>query len=221
MNETVPNTPAASPEKDLQANLNKLAGQRKMIPLAFAVAVVLFFFSFCNFKCSGTTMASLKGINLVTGTHLKTQADEMLPLSPFANDKKSAKGQEVPSDKWAVIAFLAGIAGVFVFYKKLKKESLIGTILGAIGFVSLFLLRIGVIKAVEGQGGEMGAIVEVDFTFAYWLCLLCFLAAGGISYLRLGKEKEAGGRSIDPVIPEKQVIPITGNKGQENADAGE
>ena len=38
------------------------------------------------------------------------------------------------------------------------------------------------------QGGGM-VQVEIEFLFGYWASLLAFLIAGGISYLRLKREK--------------------------------
>lgn len=100
----------------------------------------------------------------------------------------SSNGQKVPANFWAIIAFLSAIAGFVVFYKKAKQEAILGALLGALGFVSLFILRLVIKSKVESQTGGMFHI-ETDFLFGYWASLLAFIVAGGISYLRFRQEK--------------------------------
>lgn len=196
------NKPPVSKD-ELASAMNKLAQYRSSIPVAFILVIIFFFFGFCSFKCNGTKVASVKGINLVTGTHLKTDMGQMLHNNPFnpmnegSENPGNAKGQKVPASFWAIVAFLSAIAGFVVFYKKAKREALLGTLLGVLGFISLFILRLVIKSKVESQGGGM-IHIEAGFLFGYWASLLAFLVAGGISYLRL-KQKE-------------KVTPVTGQQ---------
>lgn len=61
------NKPAISKD-DLTSAMDKLVQYRTSIPVAFILVVIFFFFGFSSFRCNGTKVASLKGINLVTGT---------------------------------------------------------------------------------------------------------------------------------------------------------
>lgn len=170
-----------------------LAKYRNAIPVSFSLVIIFFFFGFCNFKCNGTKVASLTGINLVTGTHLKLQMNGMLNKNPFnmqAETLKSPKGEKVPANFWAITAFLSAVSGVIVFYRKEKKEALWGTVLGAGGFLSLIILQLAVKNKIESQGGGM-IHIEASFLFGYWASLLAFIAGVGFSYLRLMQERQS------------------------------
>lgn len=195
--------------------LDSLAKNRSIIPVAFALIIVFFFFSFCDLKCNGVKVTSLTGINMVTGTHVKTAADNM-----FGSDTFNSFGQERPSSTtdaqkvapnlWAILALLMAIGGVAAFYKKIKNESLIGTAAGVIGFVSLLLLRSAIKSKIEGQGGEM-VQVEIDFLFGFWASVLCFVLAGGLSYLRLKQEKVKLPEPAEANAGPKPVTPLQVN----------
>lgn len=179
---------------------DKVTQHRNLIPTSFFLVVVFFFFSFCNFRCNGTKVASLKGINLVTGTHLKTSVGGALnALDAMGGQAKKAGGEKIPSNVWAVIAFFSAITGFIVFYRRKRKEALWGTLLGAIGFICLVALRWAIKNAVDDQSGGM-VTVETSFAFGYWASLLSFLVAGGVSFLRWKAEQLSSqpSNSIDP-----------------------
>lgn len=169
---------------------HKLAQYRNPIQVSFFLVILFFFFGFCNFKCNGTKVASLTGINLVTGTHLKTQMNGLFDANSFnpgASRKRSSRREKIPANFWAILAFLAAIAGFVIFYRKSKREALGGTILGITGIVALFILRLVVKNKLEEHGGGM-VHIEASFLFGYWASLLAFIVAGGLSYLRLKQE---------------------------------
>lgn len=167
----------------------KVSRQRNLIPSSFALVVVFFFFGFCHFKCNGTKVASLKGINLVTGTHLKTSVNSAFnTLDAFEGGRGKSKGERIPPNLWAIVAFVSAITGVAVFYQRKKKEAFWGAVLGGTGFIALIILRLVIRSAVENQSGSLVA-VETSFLFGYWASVLAFLIAGGVSYLRLTTEK--------------------------------
>ncbi|HSV12528.1 MAG TPA: hypothetical protein VLI68_17260 [Hanamia sp.] len=173
--------------------LNTLAKKRSIIPLAFAVIIIFFFFSFVDFKCNSVKVASLTGMNMVTGTHIKTAADNFSSDNYFNSlDNNRApvenKGDKVEPNLWAIVALLSAVGGFAAYYKKIKKESLAGTAAGAIGIISLLILRSAIKNKISDQSGGMVPI-EIDFLFGYWASLLAFFMAGGLSYLRLKQEK--------------------------------
>ena len=45
--------------------------KRPVVSVSFALILVLFFFSFVDFRCNGVTVESVSGYNLVFGKHLK------------------------------------------------------------------------------------------------------------------------------------------------------
>jgi len=216
-NDSTPATPAVTKE-NVSEVLDTLAKNRSIIPVAFALVIIFFFFGFCDFKCNSVKVASLTGINMVTGTHIKTAADNIPNVNDFnsfdntGNNRSTQqnKGDKVEPNLWAILALLMAIGGLAAFYKKIKNESLAGVAAGAIGFVSLLLLRMAIKNKIEEQGGGMVQI-EIDFLFGYWASLLAFIVAGGLSYLRLKKEKliESGATGTTPAA--KPVTPLQVN----------
>lgn len=211
------NETSATKPTDMQQNvtqvLDSIAQKRSVIPVIFALIVVLFFFGFCDFKCNSVKVASLSGINMVTGTHVKTTAGNMMndSFNAFDNSRQqsSYKGEKVNPNFWAILAFLMAIGGAAAYYKKIKSEALAGAAAGAIGFLSLIFLRFAIKNKIEEQGGGMVSI-EIDFLFAYWVSLIGFLAAGGLSYLRWKQEKEKVKEGTSPVAA-KGVTPLQVN----------
>lgn len=203
-----------TPVKPAENTLDTLAKNRGVIPVAFALIIILFFFSFCDFKCNSVKVASLSGINLVTGSHIKMEGGAgMLDSNPFGSlnenrlNQPDDKKQKVEPNIWAILAFLSAIGGAVVFYKKLKNEAFLGTAAGVIGVISLLLLRSAIKRKVEQQGGGMVQI-EIDFLFAYWVSVLAFLVAGGISYLRMKQAKQIDTKTSGSPSEEKPVTPL-------------
>lgn len=151
---------------------SNIASRRPVIPVSFALAIICFFFTFCDINCGGQKMGSLTGINLVTGTQMET---------PTMFGQKT-KGQEVPASIWAIFAFGAAIIGLGAYLIKEKREALIGTGAGLVGAGSLIILQFGVKSAIEKESKGQ---VHADFQLAYWGALLALGVAGGISYLRM------------------------------------
>ncbi len=211
-NNSSPANPATTPQ-NVSEVLNTLATKRSVIPIAFALIIIFFFFSFVDFKCNSMKVASLSGINLVTGTHVKTAADNFSSdnyLNSIDNNRTNPAqnaGEKVEPNLWAILALLMAIGGFVAFYKKIKSESLAGTAAGAIGFVSLLILRSAIKNKISEQSGGMVPI-EIDFLFAYWASLLAFLIGGSLSYLRLKQEKLIRSPNKDLSAVSKPVTPL-------------
>ncbi len=154
---------------------DNIASRRTLIPASFALAIIFFFFTFCDFKCGGQKIGSIKGIELVTGTEIKDH-DLM--------SGQETKGQEIPASMWAIFAFGAAIIGLGAFLIKEKRESIIGTGAGAIGAGSLVILQFVIKSAMDEKGKGQ---IETDFQFPYWGALIALGVAGLISYLRMKK----------------------------------
>lgn len=206
----VPDNRIILSKEDVKTSLDKVSQYRSIIPAAFALAFILFFFSFSNFKCNGAKVASLKGISLVTGTHLKLHGADLFNGDLPGNPATSKQAQKIPANFWAILAFLSSVTGAILFYKKRKKESLFGALLGAAGFISLLVLQIIIKDKAEEYTNEMVKI-SAGFSFGYWLCLISFFVAGGISFLRLKKENEKPSGNYGNFSPEKKVVPIQVN----------
>lgn len=152
---------------------DNIASRRPLIPASFALAIILFFFTFCDFKCGGQKIGSVTGINLVTGTELKDR-------DMFTG--RETKGKEIPASMWAILAFGAAIVGLGAFLIKEKREAIIGTGAGVIGAGSMIILQFVIKNAIDKEAKGQ---VDVDFQFPYWGALLALGVGGLISYLRM------------------------------------
>lgn len=182
---------------------DNLAGRRPLIQLLFAFAVILFFFNFFTISCQDQKIGDVKGIDLVTGTEIKSQ-------DLFTGE--DTEGEKIPPNIWAIIAFGAGILGFGVYLMKEKNESILGAVTGSIGVGALLILQMAINKAMEKEGEGM---IETKFHFAYWGALVAFGIAAYLSYLRYQKGKNQVFQAYSsPTIEQKNeniVQPVSEN----------
>jgi len=176
-----------------------LAEKYMLIPICFSLIIILFFFTFCDFKVVGSmgesgypaneqTQKSIKGLKFITGTSLPMSRinNEFAADALGLRNEQAQNLEKISFNIWAFIALAAAIGGVYVFWKKESKQNLYSLLLAGTGVVALLLLMSSVGK-YEGKI-DMGFIslqTKMVFRFPYWLALLSFLTAGVISYFRL------------------------------------
>lgn len=170
-------------------SIDNITSRRQVIPVSFALAILFFFFTFCDFKCGEQKIGSVSGINLVTGTELHT---------PNMFSGTETKGNKIPANIWAILAFGAAIVGLGAFLMKEKREDLIGASAGAIGAGALIILHLTVNAAIKKDAEGR---IEVDFQFAYWCALIALGVAGFISYLRMKKIPDVAENLSLPLSP--------------------
>ena len=158
-----------------------------MVPSSFALIIIGFFFTFCEFRCGDQKIGSLTGINLVTGTNLKT-----LELMKPKNDEST----RVPPNVFAIIALSSAVFGLGIYLIRVKGEAIFGTIVGAVGLVCLILVQY-VIKSGIDQKGK--GIIETNLMIGYWMAMIGFVVATFLCYKRIQYDKNA--HAIQPTIP--------------------
>jgi hypothetical protein len=175
-----------------------LAAKRLVVPAAFALIIILFFFNFCDFRI-GAAMGEaeygananagkpISGFDFITGTSLPTTGvgnNVVAGLLGIKNEQANGL-QKVSFNIWAALAMIAAIAGVYVFWRKDRNESLYGLMLAAAGIAALLMLLVSSGKYEERiDAGFIVLQTRMVFQFAYWLAFTCFAVAGFISYLR-------------------------------------
>ena len=187
--------------------------QRSLMPILFGAAIIFFFFTFCEISCGNQRLAAMSGIEMITGTEIKggemfgKEFEDILKEkagklgkedapndedtesdAPAKSDKPGNK--EVPPNPWAILTILSAIIGLTAYLFRSKFDGLIGGIAGVAGALSLFILQITLINAVKEQGGGF-AMIEVNFTIAYWGALLALLIAGTLSFMRMRPKEES------------------------------
>jgi hypothetical protein len=187
-----------------------LAEKGFLIPVCFSLAILLFFFAFCDFRIVGSvgqsqsvtneqTQKSISGFNFITGTSLPTGSvnnEFVSKLFDLKNDR-AENLQKISFNLWALLAFAAAIAGVYIYWKKQSNEALYSILLAVIGIVALLMLLMSANK-YEGKI-DLGFVLlqtKMVFQFPYWLALLSFATAGVIGYLRLKPTNDSGAATV-------------------------
>lgn len=151
-------------------------------PSCFGAVIICFFLPFLNLKCNEVKLASIQGIELVTGSRLNLQRNAELPFA----DKDEGKAVDIDIDSqkidrnyFAVAALFLAIGGlVLSFLLFLQKEMICSTI-GLGGALALMLMRVQIDSSIEKQTNGIGNyIVHIDYVYGYWLSVVFFLVAG-------------------------------------------
>lgn len=157
----------------------EIASKREIAPISFGVAIILFLLPFCDLHCSGggQKIASVSGLNLVTGKRIVPEGADN--SGPWGNPGYGQTQRDrMPPNFWAILAFAGAITGLGFYLKKHPFEALVGTMAGGAGVMALIIMRI----LLKSNLSSMQ--VMVSFKFAYWLTILALIVAGGISFLR-------------------------------------
>lgn len=174
----------------MQESLKKFSPEllKKFSPAVFGIALICFFLPWVNLSCQGQHIASLTGLQLVTGMTIH-QAEGMF---------SKGKEEKLDSEPLAVVVLISTILGFALSFLKSRKSSLITSIVGFVGFILLLLLKSKIDNAAisEGQG-----IIQIGYAIGFWLLLLLFIGAIALnSYLYFGSKKQV--QTLPPQTPE-------------------
>jgi len=166
--------------------------------ISFAAGILLFFLPFVDVKCSGQTVATMSGMNMVTGSSSKNSSDMGFDrmANPFDSGKdsttiKTKTEKDGKSYMLAVAALALAIGGLIVSVIKKGGYNKLEILLGIAGAISLIALMIQVksdvgdqIKTQSNSTANFNGIADitVDFTIWFFLCLVSYLAAAFFSY---------------------------------------
>jgi hypothetical protein len=162
---------------------------------AFALALLCFFLPFVSVSCQQQKIISFTGIQLVTGTAI----EQPQMLGPRKVDR-------VNPEPFAVLAFLAGLAGLGVSFLKDQKTALAPAIFGGVGAVCLLLLKLKFDGDIQRQAA---GILQVEYDVGFWLVLLIYLAAGvlNISIFLQSRKGSVEMQALSPAHPEALLAP--------------
>lgn len=169
---------AAQPRPAVSVSMPSLGGASaitsKVSPALFGLVVLAFFMPFMEISCSGQKIATLTGLNMVTGKSISS-ADSKMP------GMGEAKKERIQPNAWAVLAFLGAIGGLAVSFKQGPKAALPPAILGGACFLLLLILKATAGAEATSGGGEMdlGEALTMAWKGGYWMALLFSLAAAG------------------------------------------
>jgi len=154
---------------------------KKNSPAFYGIILICFFLPFVNLSCSGQTIMSLSGFQLITGTEVKQPnmfGQDMLEQDNMA-DKKS---EEIEAQPMALFAFLAALVALLVSLIKKKSVTIINVVMSTLGFIFLLLLKF----SIDGDSALNSAgqgVISLDYQFGYWFSFLLFLAGAVLSWM--------------------------------------
>lgn len=136
----------------------------KFSPAIFIIILICFFLPFINITCQGEKVATLTGIQLVTGTTIEQP-------SMFGAKGKTKK---VEGELMALLAFISAIVGLILSFLKNRKISLAIAIVGGVGLLFLLLLKNKLDNDMlrEGQG-----MLQLEYSIGFWLTFIFFILA--------------------------------------------
>lgn len=147
---------------------------KKLSPAFYGVIVLLFFLPFVNLTCSGQTIMSLSGLQLITGSEYK--ADGMFG-QPTEGEVKENK--EIDSQPLALFALLAAVIALGISFIKKRFIALVNIVISICGGVFLLLLKFSLDGDAELSGQEM---IRLEYQFAYWFSIILFIAAAVVQW---------------------------------------
>lgn len=103
--------------------------RRPLAPVSFALAIILFFFSFMDLRCTnGRKIASVTGFQLVAGKEFNTSGllNGGFDSNLFGTETTDAdESQRMPPNPWAILALLSAVGGLVVFIRRFTWENLV------------------------------------------------------------------------------------------------
>lgn len=151
-------------------------------PSGYLLIIALFFFSFCEFNCSGNKLLELRGIEMVTGKDAEKPKEEQVvdqnvEMDEVFNDLKVQQNDIEPMI-WADISFGAAILGLSIFLimaavGKLGSGKLFYIITSAIGAIAQFAIKIHIDSELSDQKDFQ--LLSVNYLPAYWAVLGLFI----------------------------------------------
>lgn len=163
---------------------------RKISSAIFGIALICFLLPWVNVSCQGQKVASFTGIQLVTGTTI----EEPQIFGP-------AKKRKINGETFAILAFLAVIAGCIFSFSKGKIGSAAPVVAGGIGVVLLFLLKSKIDGDVMKQTGGM---LLVNYAIGFYLTLILSLSGLGVNAYSVLQSKRLS-------LPRREVRGIASN----------
>lgn len=125
---------------------------------------------FVAVTCQEQQLASLSGLQLVTGTTVR--------------DPTTGREQKTGTETWAVVALVCAVFGAFTAGDRHKAARVGGAIAGGVGALSLLLLKAALDNEVMRSGQGM---LGTRYLFGYWLALLALIGAAAANVVAASK----------------------------------
>jgi len=149
---------------------------KKFSPALFGLIIFCFFLPFVNLSCSGQTIMSLTGFQLMTGAEV--DAGDMFGGLDMPQEEKT-KNENVDPQPMAMLAFIMAAGGLGLSFIRKKASAITTAVLSVLGFLFLILLKVNMDGDVDLSGQY---IITLDYQFGYWFSMLLFIAGAVIGW---------------------------------------
>jgi lysylphosphatidylglycerol synthetase-like protein (DUF2156 family) len=162
-------------------------------PVLFLLAALCFFLPFISFTCQGQKIATISGMELVTGT--KIEKFEMEKFDSQQSNPDLDKERDVKSEPLAVAALIFALLGIVVSLIP-RYSGILSVIAGALGALMLLFLRSSIGGEVPGDSGFK--ILDVSYEWGYYMALVLFITAFAVNlFWIISDNKITADSSID------------------------
>ena len=144
-----------------------------------SIIVVSFLFPFFLVKCGGTTIASIKGIDLIVGMEIGD----------------GAKAEELGMNIFAIVALVCAVGGAILAWIKNKQSKKISLVVAVLGLISLVVLAV---QLKSEAGSSKQEMITIGLGIGYYLAFLGFLLNSLFFGFGMKEDNEPPKRIDDP-----------------------
>lgn len=158
---------------NLEAQMDNI---KKFSPALFGLIIFCFFLPFVNLSCSGQTIMSLTGFQLMTGAEV--EAGDMFGGFDMSEQEKT-ESENVDPQPMAILAFIMALVGLGLSFIGKKASAITTAVISVLGFLFLILLKVNMDGDVDLSGQY---IITLDYQFGYWFSMILFIAGAFIAW---------------------------------------
>ena len=130
---------------------------RRFTPAIYGLTLICFFLPFTHISCEGRKVASLTGIQLVTGTSVTVEG----------------KTEKIDPEPLAILLLCTAVVELAV-----KTRTRVSIIVGVIGLTLLLFLKAEIDSEVLKRGE---GVLKAEYAVGFWLMLISFFGAIAIN----------------------------------------
>jgi hypothetical protein len=171
-------------------------------PALFLLVALCFFLPFVSFTCQGQKLATITGMELVTGT--KIEKFNMQDPNTGQTDPELDEDKKIDSEPLAVAALIFALAGIVISLIP-RYSKMLSVITGILGALMLLFLRSSIGSEITGDFEFK--IIDVSYEWGYYLALILFFCAFAANlYLIISENKIASDPEVKEVLHSEAVF---------------
>lgn len=162
---------------------------RKIIsPALFGFIIICFFLPWVNISCQNYKIASISGMQFVTGTKLEDPQIFQQQFGMQNFPKKSSKNEGINPQLYVILALVCVIAGLVLSFVKGKIGSITTIIAGSLGFIFVLLQKF---KLDDELVRKSQGLIQIDYLLGFYLTLILFLSTIAVNIYALTQSEES------------------------------